>query len=169
MAAARPQIWRDWVLFGARWVVLIGFATLILSARGDFSLAGETQTVLLIAAGANILFALILISQVRFLIIPTLLVTDWLMLGALVWLSRDFVTLLVPLVVTFMLLTLFRPDPIYTLLHIVGAFIIVGAALYVSGQIAARSTASTTSRLLRSISASAKSPRMRVRKPTPSR
>jgi signal transduction histidine kinase len=137
MAAARPQLWRDWVLFGARWVVLIGFTALILNARSDFSLAGETQTDLLIAAGANILFALILISRVRFLIVPTLLVTDWLMLGALVWLSRDFVTLLVPLVVTFMLLTLFRPDPIYTLMHILGAFVIAGAALYFSGHITA--------------------------------
>jgi signal transduction histidine kinase len=120
-------------------VVLIGFAAFTLHARGDFSLDGDTRTALLVAVGANVIFALILLSQVRLLIFPTLLITDLLMLGAFVWLSRSFVPILVPLLITFMLLTLFRPDPLYTLLHIIGAFVVTGAALIVGGEIASAS------------------------------
>ncbi len=139
MAAARTPIWRDWILFAARWVVLIGFAALVYQATGDFSLTGDTRNALLIAAGANIIFALILISQVRILILPTLLLTDWLMLGALGWLSRDYVVLLVPLVLCFQILTLFRPATLYTLVHSLGALLITAILVSMDGQIVSAS------------------------------
>lgn len=139
MTAAMTPTWRDWMLFAARWLVLLGFSALIFSASGDWSFSGDTRTALGIAAGANILLALIVLSQVRALILPTLLVTDWLIVGSLIWLSRDNPSLIVTILITCMFLTLLHPDPLYTLIHVIGSLVITGSALIASGQVSSAS------------------------------
>jgi signal transduction histidine kinase len=135
MGAGRPQIWRDWVLFAARWLVLLGFAALTFYVQGNVALFGDTRNPLLIAAGANILFALILLSQVRALVYPTLLLTDWLLLSALTWFTRDYPQLTVSLVAIFALLTLFHPNPLYTIIQTFGCSLIALFVLQTNGKI----------------------------------
>jgi signal transduction histidine kinase len=140
--------WRDWYIFVARWLVMIGFAGVTLYLRGNWTIEGETGTALLIAVAANILLALVLLLRVPSLHIPAFLLTDWVIIGALVWIVRDTPLLIVGVAIVGLLLTLFRPNLPYSLLHLVGAVVIITAILYWTGQIASVNTLLTGDYLL---------------------
>jgi signal transduction histidine kinase len=129
-ASPSAPSWRDWYIFGARWLIIVGFTALTLFTRGDWSINGDTAIALAIAGGTTIVALLLLLLRIRPLEIPLLLLSDLLIIGALVWMPGNTAVLpLVGIMTVGLILTLFRPSVFYSLLQPLGALIVIGLVI----------------------------------------
>ncbi|MDX2140219.1 MAG: GAF domain-containing sensor histidine kinase [Chloroflexota bacterium] len=117
--------WRDWYIFAARLLAIGGGLFFILYSKGITSLPQESILPLVIAVVANVVFALVILMPWRIADIPTLLITDWIIVGALYYVNQRLLPptpqVMLPLIVGFMILSFLRPSIIYTALSLAGA------------------------------------------------
>jgi signal transduction histidine kinase len=113
-------MWRDWFVFGVRWLVIAGYTLLETSGRSSLTLTQELINALLIAAAANCFLGFILSLRSGALITPVTVVTDWIIAAAFIWIGRSSAAVVVGVAVVSMLLTLIRPSPWYSLTYVAG-------------------------------------------------
>jgi signal transduction histidine kinase len=123
--------WRDWYIFAARLLAIGGGLFFIFSSKAIGGVPQESIVPLVIAVVANVVFALVILMPWRILDVPALLITDWVIVGALLFINQTLLPatpeVKLPLVVGFMIISLLRPNILYTALQIAGTS---GLALY---------------------------------------
>jgi signal transduction histidine kinase len=123
-------LWRDWFVFGARWLAIAGFALFVAMTVGDPARMAELSQAVLIAAAANCALGLVLALGARSWVSFVVLLTDWVIVGIFVWISRNAPLVVVAIALTSMMLTLLRPNLLYTAAHIAGLAAIIIYALF---------------------------------------
>ncbi|MBE0688825.1 MAG: GAF domain-containing protein, partial [Anaerolineae bacterium] len=121
--------WRDWYVFGIRWLIMAGFALLLMMARGVTSVPTDLYYALLVAAAANCLLAIALLLRFDGASTAVTIITDWVILGALAWVSAEFPLLVVGLATVMILLALLHANATYSLLHALGSVILAAEGM----------------------------------------
>ena len=121
--------WRDWYVFGIRWLIMAGFALLLMMARGVTSVPTDLYYALLVAAAANCLLAIALLLRFDGASTAVTIITDWVILGALAWVSAEFPLIVVGLATVMILLALLHANATYSLLHALGSVILAAEGM----------------------------------------
>ncbi|MCL4247758.1 MAG: GAF domain-containing sensor histidine kinase [Anaerolineae bacterium] len=121
--------WRDWYVFGIRWVIIGGFVLLLMTARNITNLPADLNNALLVAAAANCLLALTLLLPFKSASTAVTLITDWVILGALAWVSTEFPLIVTGLAAIMILVSLLQANATYSLFHALGSLILAAAGL----------------------------------------
>ena len=124
-AQAFTPLRRDWSLFGLRWLAIGFYAFLTLVTQEENVLAYPA----LVAAVANGVFGLVLLSRWRPLITAALLISDLVIAGVFIVVNAGNTDVLLGIVPVSIFLTLVRTHVISTLIHVVGISAIVIVAL----------------------------------------
>jgi signal transduction histidine kinase len=136
---SQASAWRDWALFGLRWLLLGAAAlTLFLSLPENVFPGTRTNITFALALGAvaNVAYALlILVPGARKALPITVAVTDWIIGGLFVYAANALgnMPLIVAVIGGLMLASVTRLDTLYSFIQAVGLLVIAIAILMLGG------------------------------------
>ncbi|MCC6616663.1 MAG: GAF domain-containing sensor histidine kinase [Anaerolineae bacterium] len=121
--------WRDWYVFGIRWLIIASFALLTMMARSVTSIPTDLNNALLVSAAANCLLALALLLRFGGATTAVAMITDWVIVGALAWINAEFPLLVIGLAASVIMLALLHANATYSLIHALGTLILAGEGM----------------------------------------
>jgi len=121
--------WRDWYVFGIRWLIIASFALITMMTRDVTSIPVDLYNALLISAAANCLLAIALLLRLQNAVTAVAMITDWVIVGALAWISAEFPLLVVGLAASMIVLALLHANATYSLIHALGIVVIAAEGM----------------------------------------
>ncbi|MCA9907970.1 MAG: GAF domain-containing sensor histidine kinase [Anaerolineae bacterium] len=121
--------WRDWYVFGIRWLIIAGFVILTMMARGVTGIPTDLNNALLVSAAANCILAIALLLRMQTAATAVSMITDWVIVGALAWVNAEFPLLVVGLAASVIVLALLHANATYSLIHALGTLILAGEGM----------------------------------------
>jgi signal transduction histidine kinase len=123
--------WRDWMIFGLRWLAILGLSALIAFTQNPPAVSSGLITAIIIASAANIVLLLVLLIQYPPIHLPIIAITDLVIAGAFLWAVSPNISLMSIIAGVIFLLTLARPNSIYTAI-VTAAVLALGVSTLIS-------------------------------------